>query len=276
MAAEGGEVLLQRLLIADVGEHLAAPGQPRRANTGEEQAGAGHQGRQPQTLEGHRFAAGVRAGDRHHPQLRSHPQAHRHHRPAALAALLPQQQRMAQLPELKGSGRIGLQLWPHRPQPGAIAGPRHSGIEPHQHRLQVLQGRGLLPHQATELQENFLLDLPLPSLQLADAVAQGNHRLGLHEHGAAGGRAVVHDATHLGGRAGLHRQHRPAVPLGHHRVLQQGGPAPDQLLQALTALGAHPLQLATQALQLGAGAVGHPAPLLDREVKPLLQLRQGA
>ena len=34
MAAEGGEVLLQRLLIADIRQHLGAPGQARRAATG--------------------------------------------------------------------------------------------------------------------------------------------------------------------------------------------------------------------------------------------------
>ncbi len=276
MAAEGGEVLLQRLLIADVGQHLATPGQAGRAAAGEKQAGAGHQGRQPQALEGHRFAAGVGAGDRHHPQLRAHPQAHRHHRPAGLASLLPQQQRMAQLPELKGSRRIGLQFWAHRPQPGPVAGPRHPRIEPHQHRLQVCQGPSLLPHQSAQLREDLLLELSLAALQLPKPVAQGNHRLGLYEHRAARSGAVVNDAGHLGGRTGLHRQHRPAVALRHHRVLQQVAPAADQLLQALATLGAHPLQLAPQTLQLGAGPVGHPAPLLDREVKPLLQLRQGA
>ena len=227
MAAEGGEVLLQRLLIADVGQHLATPGQAGRAAAGEKQAGAGHQGRQPQAFEGHRFAAGIGAGDRHHPQLLSHPQAHRHHRPAGIASLLPQQQRMAQLPELKGSRRIGLQFWPHRPQPGAIAGPRHAGIEPHQHRLQVRQGPSLLPHQSAQLCEDLLLDLPLAALQLPKPVAQGNHRLGLYEHRAARSGAVVHDAGHLGGRAGLHRQHRPAVALRHHRVLQQVAQAAD-------------------------------------------------
>ena len=183
---------------------------------------------------------------------------------------------MAQLPELKGSRRIGLQFWPHRPQPGPIAGPRHPRIEPHQHRLQVRQGPSLLPHQSAQLREDLLLQLPLAALQLPKPVAQGNHRLGLYEHRAARSGAVVNDAGHLGGRAGLHRQHRPAVALRHHRVLQQVAPAADQLLQALAPLGAHPLQLAPQTLQLGAGPVRHPSPLLDREVEPLLQLRQGA
>ena len=45
MAAEGGEVLLQRLLIADVGQHLCAPGQTRTTAAGHKQAGPGHQGR---------------------------------------------------------------------------------------------------------------------------------------------------------------------------------------------------------------------------------------
>ena len=46
VAAEGGEALLQRLLVADVGQHLGAPGQLRRALAGQKQAGPGHQCRQ--------------------------------------------------------------------------------------------------------------------------------------------------------------------------------------------------------------------------------------
>ena len=129
VAAEGGEALLQRLLIADVGQHLAAPGQSRRALAGQKQAGPGHQGRQAHTFQRHRFTAGVRASDRHHPQLRRHPHRHRHHLPALLVSLLPKQQRMAQLHQRQGRQGIGRQLRSHRPQPLAVAGPSQGQIQ---------------------------------------------------------------------------------------------------------------------------------------------------
>ena len=276
MAAEGGEVLLQRLLIADVSQHLAAPGQPRRSTAGQEQTGPGHQGRQAHTLERHGLAAGVGAGDRHHPQLRADAHRDRHHRSATFAALLPKQQGMAQIPQLKGRlGRCG-QLGPHRPQPGSVASPGQARIEAHQHPLQLFQGRGLLPHQATELQQQGPLQLLFLSLQLPQPVAQANHRLGLDEHSAAGGGTVVHQAPHLGGRAGLHRQHRPAAAFGHHGVLQQGPIAAQQLLQALAPFRAHRQRLTPQTRQRCTGAIGHSATLLQAVMEALLQLRQGA
>ena len=183
---------------------------------------------------------------------------------------------MAQLPQLERGRSRGRQLGAHGPQPGPVTGPGHARIEEHQYRLQVLEGRRLRPHQPTELAEDHRLDFPLPSFEIADAIAQGNHRLGFHEHRAARRRTVVHQAGDLAGGAGLDRQHRPAIAFSHHRVLQQRAPAADQLLQALAPFRPNPLQLAPQPLQLGAGAIGHPAALLDREVEALLQLRQGA
>ncbi len=123
VAAEGREVLLQRLLVADIGQNLAAPGQPGGAAAGQKQAAAGHQCRQAQAFEGHRFAAGVRAGDRHHPQGRCHRHGHGHHAVPPLLPLLPQQQRMAQIAQLKGAAGIGVDFGSDGPQPEAITGP---------------------------------------------------------------------------------------------------------------------------------------------------------
>ena len=118
VAAEGGEVLLQRLLIADVGQHRVAPGQLRDAAAGQKQPCPRHQGGQPQAFEGHGFAAGVGAGDGNHPQGRLDLQAHRHHSSAAFLALLPNQQRVAQLFELPA---LATQGWFDSSQPGAVA-----------------------------------------------------------------------------------------------------------------------------------------------------------
>ena len=276
VAAEGGEVLLQGLLIADVGQHQLAPGKGGGAAAGQKQAGAGHQGRQAHTFERDGFAAGVGAGDRHHPQLRAHLHAHRHHPMAALAAFLPEQQGMAQALQPDRGAGIRLQLGPHGAEGLAVAGPGQGEIQLHQHRLEVGEGRLLSADQATELQQHLLLLLPLLTGQPTNPVAQGDHGLGLDEHRAAGGGTVVDQAGQLGGGPGLHRQHGPAVALGHDRVLEQGAVATDQLLEALAPVGAGGGQLAAQLRQGGTGAIRHPAALLQAEAQPLLQLREGA
>ena len=80
VTAEGGQALLQRLFIADIRQHLGTPGKGRRPCTGQQHPRPGHQGRQTDAFEGHRFTAGVRTGDRHHPQVSGHLHGDRHHR----------------------------------------------------------------------------------------------------------------------------------------------------------------------------------------------------
>ena len=276
MAAEGGEVLLQRLLIADISQHLGAPRQARTAAAGHKQAGAGHQHRQAHALKGHGFAAGVGAGDRHHPQPLMHPHAHRHHRTGALTALLPEQQWMAQPLELQRSQRIGLQLRPHCSQPGAVAGAGQGAVEHQKHLLQLLQRRLLRSHQSAELLQHGALGIPFLALKLAQAIAQRNHSLGLNEHRAAGSGAVVHEARQLARGASLHRQHRATIALGDHAVLQQGGVAAQHLVQAVAALLASRADLAAQLGQGRAGAIRYAATVFNAEAQALLQFRQGA
>ena len=205
-----------------------------------------------------------------------HPQAHRHHRTRTFAALLPEQQRMAQPLKLQRRQRIGIEFRAHRPQPGAVTGPGQAAIEQQQHALQMLEGRLLLPHQTAELQQHRPLGLAFLALQLAQPVAQWNHRLGLDEHGAARGGAVVHQARQLAGGAGLHRQHRPAIALRDHAVLQQRGVAAQQLVQPIAALLAGRSDLAAQLGQGRTGPIGHAATVFDAEAQALLQLGQGA
>ena len=186
--------MLQRLLVADVGEHLGAPGQARRSGAGKKQASSGHQRREPNTFQAHGFTARIRPRDRHHPQGFAHADGDRHHGVAALALLLPQQQGVPQILELKaGAGPIG-QLRTHRAQPLAVAGPGQGEIQAHQNRLQEFEGLPISPHKATQLAEHLQLQVALFALQLADAITQGDHHLGLDKHGVAGGRTVVHQA----------------------------------------------------------------------------------
>ena len=130
--------MLQRLLVADVGEHLGAPGQARRAGAGKKQARSGHQRREPNTFQAHGFTARIRPRDRHHPQGFAHADGDRHHGVAALALLLPQQQGVAQILELKAGAGLLAQLRPHRTQPLAVAGPGQGEIQAHQNQLQQL------------------------------------------------------------------------------------------------------------------------------------------
>ena len=234
VAAEGGEVLLQRLLIADVGQHLAAPGQPRSAAAGQEQARPSHKSRQADAFEGHGFAAGVGARDRHHPQLRCHQQAHGHHRMAALTPLLPKQQGVAQLTQFEGRAGVVCQLRAYRPQPLAVARPSHPRIQAHQHLLECGQSFSLLAHLGAQGSQHGPLQFPLAPLQVAYAIAQGNHRLGFDEHRLSRSRAVVHQPWQLSGSASLHSQHGTAVALRDHRVLEHGAAAAHQLLQSIT------------------------------------------
>ena len=183
---------------------------------------------------------------------------------------------MAQLLQLQRRQGIALQLRAHGPHPLAVPSPGQGGIQLHQHLLQVIQGRQLRRHQGAQLLQHDLLGLPLLALQLADAVAQRNHRLGLDEHGAARGGAVVHQARQLRRGPRLHRQHGPAVALRHHGVLEQGREAAHQPIEAIATLLAYRRQLPPQLPQGGAGAVRHPTALLQAEVEALLQFRQSA
>ena len=120
MAAEGGKVLLQGLLITDVSEHRAAPRQFGGAAAGQKQSGSRHQGGQAEAFQRHSFAAGVGSSDRHHPQRRVDLQTDWHHRAALLAPLLPDQQGVAQVAQLPA---VTTELWLDRSDPGAVARP---------------------------------------------------------------------------------------------------------------------------------------------------------
>ena len=168
MAAEGGEVLLQRLLIANVGEHRLTPGQLWGAVAGQKQPSARHQGGEPQAFEGHGFTAGVGPGDGHHPQWVLDLQAHRHHSTARFVALLPHQQRVAQFLELPAwSAQGGLD----GPEPSAVARPRQAQIQPRETVLHGDQAALFFSHRCAELQQHAPLFFELLRFEFGDAVA---------------------------------------------------------------------------------------------------------
>jgi len=182
---------------------------------------------------------------------------------------------MAQSLQLERRQGVRLQLGTHRPQPGAVAGPGQGEIQLDQDLLKVLERRLFVAHQAAEVLEHRPLGLALLAFELANAVAQGNHRLGLNEDGVPGGGAVVHQTGQLTAGTGLHRQDRPAIALGHHGVLEQRGIAANQFIEAIAALHPHRGQLTAQAGEGRTGTIRHTPPVFNAKAQALLQLRQG-
>ena len=70
---EGGQRLLDGLLVADVGVHLVEDGQFRAQVRGYRKACLRHQGHQPHRLHGDGLAAGIGAGDDEGGELAAHP-----------------------------------------------------------------------------------------------------------------------------------------------------------------------------------------------------------
>ena len=68
---EGGEILLDRLIVADVGEH-GVEDREFGAVGGDGKAGLGHESEEANGFQGHRFAAGVGAGDDELARAQSH------------------------------------------------------------------------------------------------------------------------------------------------------------------------------------------------------------
>ena len=78
VGAEGGQRLLDALLVANVGVDTVQQGKLGGLG-GDVQAGVGHQSQQADGLEGHGLAAGVGAGDDHYPVGATQFQADGHH-----------------------------------------------------------------------------------------------------------------------------------------------------------------------------------------------------
>ena len=152
----------------------------------------------------------------------------------SLTPLLPKQQGVAQLTQLEGGAGVVCQLRAYRSQPLAIARPSHPRIQAHQHLLECGQSFSLLAHLGAQGRQHGPLQFPLAPLQVAYAIAQGNHRLGFDKHRLSRSRAVVHQPWQLSGSASLHSQHGTAVALRDHRVLEHGAAAAHQLLQSIT------------------------------------------
>ena len=80
---------------------------------------------------------------------------------------------------------------------------------------------------------------------------------------------------HLCDGTSFDSQYRASMALSNHAVLQEGSQTSQQLLQLVAAFLAQALPLLAQSRQGGTGPVSNATALLDRELQPLLQVRQG-
>ena len=85
----------------------------------------------------------------------------------------------------------------------------------------------------------------------------------------------MHHSRALSTGTGFHRQHRPAVALSNHGVLEMGGPTPDHVLQPVPASGPQLLPLPSQTIKPRAGSVSNPSPLFNGEFQALLEIGEG-
>ncbi len=244
MAGEGGEAHLDRLPVADVGEH-AVEHRQRRLRRRRAQAGLVEERREPERLERDRLAARVRPAD----------------------------DEGAQPVEVEVDGNRGRTVEQRvaRREQAHLAADRHFGAAPAARERparecevdcteRLDEGRertGLLRDYGGERAEDPLRLVTLGAGRLGQAVVPLDDREGLDEERLARAGGVVDDAGHARPGRGPHGEHRPAAAPGDEpllEVLRELGRAgePRQLLRDTAAAGA---ELRAEPPEQGGGVV---------------------
>ena len=245
---EGGEILLNALLIADVCQDVAEHRQVAAVVGGDMQAALVHGGKQADGLDGDGLAAGIGAGDHQGIKAVSQLQADGH----GLGLI---QQRVPGPAQDNAPGLTGGAL---TVQFIAELGLGKDQIQPYQN-LKV--GRNIVPmlravgrqlrQDAVDL--DLLLGGQLPQLVIG---LDGGH--GLNKQGSAGGRNIMHQAGNGPLMLCLYRHHIAVLPHGDDGLLQGLGIAGrgNNLLQGIPGPGSSGPHLAADVGQLRAGPVG--------------------
>ena len=247
MAGEGGQRLLNALLVADIGQNVVENDDLAVVAGRDLQAALSHGGEQAQGLDAHRLAAGVGAGDDDGVHRAADGKGHRH-------GGVPVEQRMAGLDDLGAA--LFQQLGAHTPHFIAQFAPGKDKVQLAQELVIPADGAGELGGVGRQLGQNALdLDLLLAG-EDADVVVELHHGGRLYKEGGAAGAGVVDHAREGAAVFGLHRHHETAVSLGVDVVLEGLGVARGDLGEHIADLGRGRPDLAADLVQLGAGVVG--------------------
>jgi len=284
---EGAEVGVDRLLVADVGEHSPEHREPRPRGRGDVQASLRHQRQEAGRLQRDRLAAGVWPGDDEDGGGRRQQDVHRHRLGGHLAGVAakaalpllrlavlalragqllgdrPNQQGMAGRPQLETAVARDRRLDAAHQGREAGLGLDHvelgRGVQrPLQIERPAAEGIGERQQDAPDLRR-FLL------LQRHDLVVDVHRAEGLEVEARAARRAAVNDPGDGRPVLGADDQHVAAVAVGDDLVLQvAGGVAPPEVrLERAAQAGPLAAQAVTDRSQLGARVVGHLAARVD-------------
>ena len=212
VGAEGGQRLLDALLVADVCVYTVEPGEMGLFG-GHMQAGLGHHRQQSHRFQRYGLASGVGTGDQHHPVVAVQVDAHWDDRASEQRVAGPDQSQMTVRHLLVGDP------WGHRIRGGRVTALGHVQVKSRhqvQRQHQVFSRHSHHPGQLAQ-HPVHLPFLGQPGLPPAVAHVDGRH--GLDEYRGPAVGHVVDDARHPVAQLRLDQQHHPAVALGDQRFL---------------------------------------------------------
>ena len=209
MGGEGGQGLVDGLLVADVRQHGGAHPHRGAVRRRDVQPTLGHQGEQAQGFQGDGLAAGVGAGDDQGIERSAQGQVVAH-------GGLGVQQGVARPFQLNAAAQHRF----HGPHGGGQLGPGENAVQGHQSLVVVLNVRQMPGAVGGQLGQDPLDLLLLLGLELPQLVVGVYHPHGLDEEGAAGAGHVVNQAGYVVLVLALHGHHVAAPPHGDDGVLQ--------------------------------------------------------
>ncbi len=239
VAGERREAHLDRLAVADVGEHLVEHRQ-RRLGSRRAKTALMEQRRQAERLQRNRLAARVRTADHERAEL-TEVEIDRNRRRAV-------EQRMTRADESHHVGHLHF---------GAVPTPRqrtagNSEVELAHCNHERAEGLTARSDVGGELTQDPLRLFARVRRCFGELVPELDDRQRLDEYRLARSRRVVDDPRHLIARRRAHRKHRASSPLGEERFLKRvahtGGPRDPRELVAQARVAVP--QLAAQLAQL--------------------------
>jgi hypothetical protein len=269
---EGGEALLDALLVADVGEDLLEHRHRRALRRRDVHPRLGHQLEEAHRLEGDRLASRVGAGDDQGDEvflfrglLLGAPRTPRAPRPEADVDGddVPGQQGVAGLDEVEPV--VLLQPGGGRPDGQGVLGLGQGEVDRRQGVHVVDDAVGELADETGEVLQHPLDLLLFLQLEVAPLVVQLDSGQGLHEDGRPARRFVVDDPPELVARLRPHRDDVPPGPGGDQGLLEHrpGGAAVQDPLEGVHQPVVGRAQLGPDPGQRRGGGVQDLPPLPD-------------